>query len=92
MNNKGLAVVLNPAFGELRLHAEIPINVSIYNNACGRFEDTLTSEIKGLPLFKFPINVTINGSPLIIPENQVGLNYVTTPPTMAFPTIVDNSL
>ena len=90
-NNKGLAVVFNPAFGALRPHAEIPINVSIYNNACGSFEDTLTSEIKGLPLFKFPINVTISGSPLIIPENQVGLNYVTTPPTMAFPTMVDNS-
>ena len=90
-NNKGLAVVFNPAFGSLRLHAEIPINVSIYNNACGRFEDTLTSEIKWLPLFKFPINVTVSGSPLITSENQVGLNYVTTPPTMVFPTIVDNS-
>jgi hypothetical protein len=35
--------------------------------------------------------VNVIGSPLIIPENQVGLNYYTNPPTMAFPTVVDNS-
>lgn len=90
-NNKGLAIVLNPSYGELLPHAEIPIDVTIYNNACGRFEDTLISEIKGLPPFKFPIYASINGSPLIIPENQVGLNYFTNPPTLAFPTVVDNS-
>jgi len=90
-NNKGLAIVFSPAFGELKPHSEIPINVTIYNNACGRFEDVLISEIKGLPLFKFPIFASISGSPLIIPDNQVGLNYFTSPPTMAFPTLVDNS-
>lgn len=90
-SNKGLAVVCNPAFGELKPHQEIPVNVTIYNNACGRFEDVLVSQIKGLPPFEFPIYVSISGSPLIIPENQVGLNYFTSPPTMAFPTVVDNS-
>ena len=90
-NNKGLAIVFSPAFGELKPHTEIPINVTIYNNAWGRFEDVLISEIKGLPLFKFPIFASISGSPLIIPENQVGLNYFTSPPTMTFPTLVDNS-
>jgi len=90
-SNKGLAIVFHPNYGDLRPHEEIPVNVTIYNNACGRFEDTLISEIKGLPPFKFPIYVTINGSPLIIPENQVGLNYFTNPPTMAFPTVVDQS-
>lgn len=90
-NNKGLAIVFNPAHGELKPNSEIPIDVTIYNNACGRFEDVFVSEIKGLPLFKFPISVSISGSPLIIPENQVGLNYVTSPPAMAFPTLVDNS-
>lgn len=90
-SNKGLAIVFHPNYGDLRPHEEIPVNVTIYNNACGRFEDTFISEIKGLPPFKFPIYVTINGSPLIIPENQVGLNYFTNPPTMAFPTVVDQS-
>lgn len=90
-SNKGIAVVFNPAFGELKPHSEIPINITIYNNACGKFDDVLISEIKGLTQFKFPIYVSISGSPLIIPENQVGLNYFTSPPTMAFPTIVDNS-
>ena len=90
-NNKGLAVVFSPTYGELNPHSEIPINVTVYNNACGKFEDTLVSHIKGLSEFKFPIHVSISGSPLIIPENQVGLNYVTSPPTMAFPTVVDNS-
>ena len=90
-NNKGLAVVCSPAYGELKPHAEIPVNVTIYNNACGRFEDVIVSDIKGLPQVKFPVYVSISGSPLIIPENQVGLNYYTSPPTMAFPTVVDRS-
>ena len=90
-NNKGLAVVFTPAFGELKPHSEIPVNVTVYNNACGSFQDTLVSEIKGLPPFRFPVHVSVNGSPLVIPENQVGLNYFTSPPTLAFPTVVDNS-
>jgi hypothetical protein len=49
------------------------------------------SEIKGLPPVEFPINIQITGSPIVIPVNQVGLNYKTTPPTLPIPTVITNS-
>lgn len=85
-----MAVVFTPNEGVLYPHSEIPITVTVYNNACGKFEDLFVSKIRGLPEFNFPINIKIDGSPLII-ENQVGMNYNTTPPTIPFPIVINNS-
>jgi hypothetical protein len=90
-NNKGIAIVFNPHLGELPPHSEIPITVTIYNNVCGKFDDKIVSNIKGLGAFEFPISIGISGSPIVIPINQVGLNYKTTPPTLPMPSIVTNS-
>jgi len=68
-NNKGIAVVFTPNEGVLHPHSEIPITVTLYNNACGKFDDVFKSSIKGLPLFEFPISIWIDGSPIVIPEN-----------------------
>ena len=40
---------------------------------------------------RFPVRINISGSPVVIPANQVGLNYNTVPPTLPMPTIVANS-
>jgi len=69
----------------------VPITVTIYNNVCGKFDDKIVSEIKGLPSVEFPISISISGSPVVIPLNQVGLNYKTTPPTLPMPTVVCNT-
>ena len=90
-NNKGIAIVFNPHIGDLPPHSEIPITVTVYNNVCGKFDDKIISNIKGLGAFEFPISIGISGSPIIIPINQVGLNYKTTPPTLPIPCIVTNS-
>lgn len=90
-NNKGIAIVFNPNCGDLPPHSEIPIQVTIYNNVCGRFDDRFVSEIKGLPPVEFPVSIAISGSPIVIPNNQVGINYKTWPPTLPIPTIVKNS-
>lgn len=37
------------------------------------------------------MRINISGSPVIVPNNQVGLNYNTVPPTLPMPTIVANS-
>ena len=50
-NNKGIAVVFTPNKGTLHPHSEIPISVTVYNNACGKFDDVFYSTIKGLPEF-----------------------------------------
>lgn len=83
--------MFNPHIGELPPHSEIPITVTIYNNVCGKFDDKFNSTIKGLPQFEFPISIGISGSPIVIPVNQVGLNYKSTPPTLPMPCMIVNS-
>jgi len=77
--------------GELLPNAEVPITVTIYNNVCGKFDDNICAKVKGLPDISFPVRINISGSPVVIPLNQVGLNYNTVPPTLPMPTIVANS-
>jgi len=77
--------------GELLPNAEVPITVTIYNNVCGKFDDNIVAKIRGLPEISFPVRINITGSPVVIPANQVGLNYNTVPPTLPMPSIVANS-
>lgn len=65
--------------------------MTIYNNVCGKFDDNICSKVKGLPDILFPVRINITGSPVIIPPNQVGLNYNSIPPTLPMPTIVANT-
>jgi hypothetical protein len=74
--------------GELPPNSEIPITVTIYNNVCGKFDDVLISKVKGLQDVHFPVSISISGSPIRIPPNQVGLNYNTIPPTLPIPTLI----
>jgi len=90
-NNKGLAVVFTPYMGELPPNSEIPVTVTVYNNVCGKFDDRIVSRVKGLPDVEFPVSISISGSPIRVPPNQVGLNYNTIPPTLPIPTIVAKS-
>ena len=90
-NNKGLAIVFNPYMGDLPPNSEIPVTVTIYNNVCGKFDDRIISKVKGLEDIEFPMSISISGSPIRIPPNQVGLNYNTIPPTLPIPTVVAKS-
>lgn len=90
-NNKGIALVFNPVIGILPANAEVPITVTIYNNICGKFDDHVTCNVKGLPPMVFPVRISISGSPMVIPNNQVGLNYNTSPATLPMPSVVANT-
>ena len=48
-NNKGIAMVFTPFEGELLPNSEIAVTVSIYNNICGKFDDKIYADVKGLP-------------------------------------------
>lgn len=74
--------------GELPPNSEVPVTVTIYNNVCGKFDDVILSKVKGLGDVFFPVSISITGSPVRIPPNQVGLNYNTVPPTLPIPTVV----
>lgn len=90
-NNKGLAIVFTPHMGDLPPNSEVPVTVTIYNNVCGKFDDRIVSKVKGLPAVEFPISISISGSPIRVPPNQVGLNYNTIPATLPIPTVVAKS-
>lgn len=84
-------MVFTPNDGDLPPNAEVPITVTIYNNLCGKFDDKVQSIISGLPPMEFPVRIGISGSPVIIPPNQVGLNYSAAHPMLPIPTTVHNS-
>lgn len=90
-NNKGIALVFSPNEGELPANSEVPITLTIYNNVCGKFDDNIVARVNGLDSLEFPVRINISGSPVVIPNNQVGLNYNTIPPSLGMPTIVSNS-
>ena len=89
-NNKGIAVVCQPHKGELAPHSEIIITVTVYNNVCGKYEDQIVSEVKGLPAFIIPVSIGIKGSPIIIPSNQVGVYFNEDPPALVMKPTVQN--
>jgi len=75
----------------LPANAEVPVTVTIYNNVCGKFDDKICANIDGLAKVEFPVRINITGSPVVIPNNQVGLNYNSLFPTLPMPTIVANA-
>ena len=89
-NNKGIAVVCQPHKGELAPHSEVIITVTTYNNVCGKYEDLLISEVKGLPEISIPITIGIKGSPITIPSNQVGVYFNEDPPALVMKPSVKN--
>jgi len=90
-NKKGIALVFTPNEGELPPNSEVPISVTIYNNLCGKFDDKVVASVTGLPSIEFPVRIGISGSPMVIPPNQVGLNYSSIYPMLPIPTVVSNS-
>lgn len=82
---------MNPHEGELPPNSEVPVTVTIYNNVCGKFDDNILANVEGLGPVTFPVRMNISGSPVVLPNNQVGLNYNTVPATLPMPTIVDNT-
>jgi hypothetical protein len=74
--------------GDLPPNSEVPITVTIYNNVCGKFDDKIIAKVKGLDDVEFPLSISITGSPIRVPPNQVGINYNTFPPTLPLPTVV----
>ena len=60
----------------------------VYNNVCGRFDDKVVSEVRGLEPVEFPVSIAIKGSPVEIPGNQVGLSYSEPIPLLPMPTQV----
>jgi hypothetical protein len=88
---KELRSFFSPFEGDLPANSEIPITVTIYNNVCGKFDDKVKCVVDGLKSVEFPVRINISGSPIVVPPNQVGLNYNTRFPTLPMATTVARS-
>lgn len=89
--NKGIALVCEPTEGNLSANSEVTITVKVYNEISGVYDDTLSCDIKGLETKQFPVKMFIQGSPLKIPTDQVGLKIQTDPPILDFGGKLKNS-
>jgi len=85
-----MAVVCHPCKGEIAPHSEMMVSVTLYNNTCGRYEDTILSEVKGLDTIEIPVAIDIKGSPITIPSNQVGVYFNEDPPAVVMKASVQN--
>jgi hypothetical protein len=81
-SKKGVAVIIEPKEGKLEPYSEVFINMTIYNECVGDYEDELISKVKGLAERRFPIRLRIRGNPLQLPPFQPGINYNESPPIL----------
>ncbi len=89
-NLKGVAIRVDPTIGNLVANSEVMVNVSVFNESVGNFEDELVCEVKGLNPKTFPINIKIRGNPLQLCPFLPGVNYVTDPPVMKMGHVLTN--
>jgi hypothetical protein len=69
----GVAVWVEPASGSLQPYEEINVKVVCYGDMCGTYEDILLFQAEGLAPLLFLVKVDVQGSPLVIWRNSMGL-------------------
>ena len=89
-NQKGVAIRIDQAKGNLDANSEVVINVSVFNESVGNFEDELVCEVKGLNPKTFPIDIKIRGNPLQLCPFISGVNYISDPPVMKMGHVLTN--
>ena len=62
----GVCILTDPNRGTLKGHESKEITITVYNDICGIFKDTLICEIEGLAPKKLPTKVKISGSPVVV--------------------------
>ena len=59
-------MLTEPNRGNLKGKDEITITVTVYNDICGDFKDSLICEIQGLEPKHLKTHVIVSGSPVVI--------------------------
>ena len=82
INNKGICIVVEPNRGNLLGYTEVVVSVTVYNDICGEFHDALVCDIEGLEPKRFPTQIAVSGSPIIVDKCQIGIDFKTDYPTL----------
>ena len=54
----------------------------MFNDTSGRFRDNLVIDIKDHERKKFPVDIHVKGTPVLLSRNQLGINFNEEDPVM----------
>ena len=74
-NNKGISIMCDPPSGILHKKQTQKIVITMFNDTSGRFRDNLVVDIKDHEQKKFPIEIHVKGTPVMLSRNQLGINF-----------------
>ena len=73
-SDSGLCLLPSPSSSLLLPSSTQPITLTLYNDICGEFTDSIQISVKGLPVQTFDVRIRVKGSPLRLAEHQVGIS------------------
>jgi len=90
---RGHAIAVSPAVGMLKPFGRAVVNLQCFSDLPGDLEDDLVvsiRELKGHDAggFRVPVRLQSTGSPLYLPDQQVGLDVTAAPPRLLCGTLV----
>eukprot|EP00294_Goniomonas_avonlea_P007722 CAMPEP_0114542258 /NCGR_PEP_ID=MMETSP0114-20121206/1745_1 /TAXON_ID=31324 /ORGANISM="Goniomonas sp, Strain m" /LENGTH=1773 /DNA_ID=CAMNT_0001726555 /DNA_START=29 /DNA_END=5350 /DNA_ORIENTATION=+ len=91
LEGKGCAFAVSQFSGTIAAWAEVEIEVSVYSDMCGTYEDKLSCAIKGLPVRYVPVRIKTLGTPIYIEGGTLGLDLLKSPPTVDWGGVLINS-
>jgi hypothetical protein len=74
-NNKGISIMCDPPSGVLHKKQTQKIVITMFNDTSGKFKDNLVVDIKDHEQKKFPIDIHVKGTPVMLSRNQLGINF-----------------
>ena len=76
---KGMALVADPPSGTLMPWENRVVEVTLFNDMPGSYKDDLVVDVKGLPATRLPVLAAVQGCPLSIAKDSVGLDSLSLP-------------
>lgn len=65
----------DPPNGILHKKQSQKVVITMFNDTSGRFKDFLVVDIKDHEQKKFPIDIHVKGTPVLLSRNQLGINF-----------------
>jgi hypothetical protein len=81
-NNKGISIMCDPPSGILHKKQSQKIVVTMFNDTSGRFRDFLVIDVKDHESKRFPIDIHVKGTPVVLSKNQLGIDFAQEVPMM----------
>lgn len=88
---QGIVFIAEPSAGELKPWEQVIVKLTCYADIPGDYNDILVCDVEGLERVNIDVSAKVNGAPLEIIKDCVGLNVHVSPYILTFPTQLVNS-